>query len=392
MSRCLAATLFLVAIGCGTGTGGEGAVGEIEAAADRFQRLYNSGLLFFHIDDLDRAERVLREAVSFRGADPKPYFYLARIYLRQKRYARAETALGEALVRDPEFIGASLLLAEVYFQSQRLEEGMRHIEDLLESHPGTAEIFYYRGRMLETLGRLNEAATAYEDLLRRDADHLEGRFHLGLTRMKEKDWPSARREFETVLERDPEHFGALFNLAKVQAALGDEEERVAVLQRFRDLVDRTETQIYRDTQIGFHTNRGVTHFNRGEFAAAIGEFRTVVELNPNLARGYFYLGSCYIALRRAADAVKALLRAREMEPDDGRIRIELGRARALNGDLAGAVESFREAIRLNPYLEMPHYYLAGILESQNLHDQSSHHRTEFERLRDLASSLSPEDN
>lgn len=380
MKRFALASLIslVLVLGCGAEPGGE------PDDAVRFNRLYNRGLLFFNIEEYAQAEEAMRGAVQLRGSDPKPYYYLGRIYLMEKQFARAEEVLREALHRDPSFTGADLLLAEVYFQSRRLEEGREHIERLLLARPGTPEVYYQLGWIRERQDRIPEAVEAYRKVLEVDPDHVEAWFHLGLVRMKSEAWEESVQAFEAALHRDPEHFGSLFNLAKVYGRLGLAEERREILGRFQDLVKRTEEQIFRNSQVGYHSNRGITLFNSRKYEEAIPEFRRVVDLNPELPNGYFYLGSSHLALGQTARALEILGKGSDLAPDDERILTELGRAHALAGDFPNAVESFEAAIRRNRYFAEPHFYLARILDAQNLTDRSRQQMAEFERLRSLA--------
>ncbi|MCZ6669817.1 MAG: tetratricopeptide repeat protein [Acidobacteria bacterium] len=377
---------LVLALGCGT---------EPAPAPDdtvRFNRLYNRGLLFFHIEEYARAEEALRGAVQLRGSDPKPFYYLGRIYLMEKRFGKAEEMLREALRRDPSFTGADLLLAELFFQSRRLEEGREHIERLLLTRPGTPEVYYQLGWIRERQDRIPEALEAYRKVLEADPDHVEGWFHLGLVRMKSEAWAESEQAFAEALRRDPEHFGSLFNLAKVYGRLGLAEERREILARFQDLVKRTEEQIFRNSQVGYHSNLGITLFNSGKYEEAIPEFRKVLELNPKLSNGYFYLGSSHLALGQTARAMEILGKGADLAPDDERILTELGRAFALAGEFPRAIESFEEAIRRNRFFADPHFYLANILKAQNLTDRSRQQMAEFERLRSLAGAdLAPEE-
>ena len=120
------------------------------------------------------------------------------------------------------------------------------------------------------------------------------------------------------------------------------------------------------------------------FQEAIREFSAGVDLDPRSARGFYYLGICHLALENVPDALENLQRAKEMEPGNAGNITELGRAYKLDGDLKKASDEFREAIRKNPNLELPHFYLAQVLESQNQPELSRRHMAEYRRIRDLA--------
>ena len=239
--------------------------------------------------------------------------------------------------------------------------------------------------MLEHQNLLPEGSDAYREVLRLAPSHVEARFRLGLIWMKMDRQEAARQELEQVLRKAPDHSGAIHNLAKVYGRLGMEGERQELLARHRELDSLSRDRFERDTRILYHMNSGITHFNENRFQEAIGEFSAGVDLDPRNARGFYYLGKCYLALEKAPDALENLQRAMELEPGNAGTITELGRAYQLDGDLKKASDAFREAIRKNPNLDLPHFYLAQVLESQNQPELSRRHLAEYRRIRDLAS-------
>ena len=60
-----------------------------------------------------------------------------------------------------------------------------------------------------------------------------------------------------------------------------------------------------------------------DFAAAGAEFKRAVELNPNGAEGHLGLGDYYAAMGRLQESVQEVQRARELDPLDLIVNIDL---------------------------------------------------------------------
>ena len=71
-----------------------------------------------------------------------------------------------------------------------------------------------------------------------------------------------------------------------------------------------------DAQISFE--RGQALFNQGRYEEAIPNFMRATQLDPNLGRGYLYLGRSYLNLGRWQKAIPPLRAALRLAPDETR--------------------------------------------------------------------------
>lgn len=83
-----------------------------------------------------------------------------------------------------------------------------------------------------------------------------------------------------------------------------------------------------------HFRKGMNHYSKGEYAGAIGDLQSAVNLNPRAADARFFLGACHL----------------------------------LSGQTREAISELRETIALGetPYLEQAHFYLSkAYLRTEN---------------------------
>ena len=156
--------------------------------------------------------------------------------------------------------------AYVYMNISVLEEGhldaaLHAADEAVRLNPGLAPAHYYRGRVLEKLGRTEEAAAAYGQALAIDPRHLEASnavarltpngassaealMQSGLDALYAQRKPEeAAAYFRKVLDRNPTHYGATYQLAKAldTSGHGDEAQRLwaTVLQMAEGYGDQT---------------------------------------------------------------------------------------------------------------------------------------------------------
>ena len=142
-----------------------------------------------------------------------------------------------------------------------LDAALHAADEAVRLNPGLAPAHYYRGRVLEKLGRTEEAAAAYGQALAIDPRHLEASnavarltpngassaealMQSGLDALYAQRKPEeAAAYFRKVLDRNPTHYGATYQLAKALDASGhgDEAQRLwaTVLQMAEGYGDQT---------------------------------------------------------------------------------------------------------------------------------------------------------
>ena len=108
-------------------------------------------------------------------------------------------------------------------------------------------------------------------------------------------------------------------------------------------------------------NLGVALARAGKTDDAIAEYRQALEINPNDPELHFRLGTSLAETRKFYEAITNFQKGLALSPKDvsasdlASVYDQLGRARAGQGDMEGAVKEFAEAVRLHPGFG-PHLY------------------------------------
>lgn len=110
------------------------------------------------------------------------------------------------------------------------EEGMRQIEICAQRFPGSPYLEQFQADVLADQGHEDEAAEAYEELLRQHPDLSDLRYSLGLLREKQQQWQAASQAFRAQLDAYPSDERALAHLSRCLLAM---EQYAAV----RDLLE-----------------------------------------------------------------------------------------------------------------------------------------------------------
>jgi len=282
---------------------------EAQAPAEEARLRITAAWLCFQLDDragaleqLGRALYAMPEA-PFRPELYSPEFValhqdaLADALDRRRRTAARKTGLAVDAIRAHDYGAARTLLLEAR-----------------ELAPQDPEIQYDLAFVDLRQGRADEALAGFERVLAlarsggagisRD---LETRTlnSLALLYYGRSDFEAARATLEEAIELEPDDARAWFNLGLARERLGQRDESYAALRKAREL-DRRD---------------------------------------PDIARA---LGLAEIDRKRWVEATSLLVAATEARPEDPELYLHLGRAQAGLGNAEGALESFRNARRLDP--------------------------------------------
>jgi len=113
-----------------------------------------------------------------------------------------------------------------------------------------------------------------------------------------------------------------------------------------------------------NTNLGTVYQRAGDLDAAIGEYRTAIEIKPDFFNAHYNLG---VALATRGDldaAIREYKTALEIQANDPDAHASLGSALARKGDIHSAMMEFQEAVRLKPESDKT-CNLAGIALASN---------------------------
>jgi len=170
------------------------------------------------------------------------YAELAGVYGNRSEYvAKAIDYYKQALKLDP---GASFLfeeLTDLYIQSGRLKDAVTEAEDILKREPNNLDAHRILGRIYTRMigdsqqGKINEemlrAATGqYEKIVAKDPKDMESWLTLGRLYRYARNSVDAEKAYTQALALDPNNEDALTGLAIVYSDVGDTKKAIEKLQ------------------------------------------------------------------------------------------------------------------------------------------------------------------
>lgn len=315
-----------------------------QSMADRYTYMPLTGVFVavaWGVDELTRGRAVLRRAAALAAA--VAVASCALLTRRQVAHWHDTVSLfrnAVAVTRD-NFYAHNNLAAALNLAGERAE-AREHAREALRIDPSNALAQAGLGWMLLEDGRVEEAETYLREAVRLDPSLLVARVYLGLARSRRGDASGAREQFQLAVDAEPRYAAARFGLA---GALQAEGNLPRALEEYRRAIE-AEPSLE-----GLHYSYGRALEAAGRTAEAMAEYREERRYRPGHAAASARL--------RELEAGDSPLFAAEpgasLPSAEERNNAGVGLARA--GDLDGAEEKFREALRLRPNYVAAHMNL-----------------------------------
>ena len=114
------------------------------------------------------AEQLSRSLVQQMPENPKWWLRLATAQSRQDKLEDSEESVKRSLEIDPAQSEARMLLGGIYSKNNQFEAGLEQFDLILDKQPNHIPAISQRATILKTLGRQDEAVSAYQQCMRID--------------------------------------------------------------------------------------------------------------------------------------------------------------------------------------------------------------------------------
>ena len=212
----------------------------------------------------------------------------------------AESALRQALRRDPNFAAARNYLGNILLQTNRLESAVQEYSEAIRINPNLAEAYYNLGLALQKQGQNEAAITAYRQALIVAPTMASSHYNLGLVLYEQGRLDEAIAAYQQAVNFDSENSNAYFNLAIAQQNAGNLEDAIAAYKRVLE-IDPNNIQAY--------NNMGSLQAIQGRTQNAVAIYKQAINNDPNNPQAYYNLGVTWYNQGEIKKAKSAFKRA-----------------------------------------------------------------------------------
>ena len=228
-----------------------------------------------------------------------------------------------------------------HLSAQEFPEGARALRTILDEDPGMTDVWSQYATTLTRMGQLDEAYRAWREVVTRKPDEPSGLLGAASVLMELKRFDEAKTYAELAVARSPA--AAHQALANLALTTGRYDE---ALQQ-AELAERADSTLPLRAMV-----QGLIHYNRGEYAAALGplmDARTRYAKRSIQASDLnYFIGDTLARLERYGEAEPFFHEEMRLYPYNTRPRAGLAMLYAATGRMAQAEQVIAELLKVSP--------------------------------------------
>jgi tetratricopeptide (TPR) repeat protein len=258
---------------------------------------------------------------------------------RNKAYHSALSIWEDTVQKVPHNPYARSDLGNALIHTDRLADGLEHLEEAVRLKPDYAIGHNNLGAALLKSGRFKEAIEQCEQALRLKPNYPEAHDNWGTALMSLGRLEEAIPHYEAAVRINPNYAQAHYNWATALMGLG----------RFADAIEQCKLTLQFQPEHPLAQNHwGSALVGQGKLTEALEHFQLAARINSNFAVAHYNWGYVLSALDRPAEAIEHYRRSLEIQPDDAPAHSHLAKALCAVGRTPEAIEHGLQAVRLAP--------------------------------------------
>jgi tetratricopeptide (TPR) repeat protein len=328
----------------------EKAVQQLEGVLQKDAGLQSAAMLLASLYDqegrMNDAEAVLLQAA--RGSDDPLVLQqrLVQLYRKHEKNEQAEEVLRTVISANPGELAYRVSLASLLAHGGKLDEAENALREAISEDPDDAQRYLLLGEFLATKRSRQAAIDELKDAVQRKPELVDLQFGLANLYLAEGKKNEARRVLNGVIEEhglDPAGLRARVALAQLIAAEDPESKRVGTL--VEDVLK--ENPLDNDALL----LRGRLAARTGDYAQAIGDFRTVLKDQPNSPVALRLLAAAHLGNEEPELARDTLRQGIENNPGNVELHLALAQLMVRENDFDAALEQVDAVLEIDKYNE-----------------------------------------
>lgn len=320
----------------------------IEALDENIELVYALARFYHTRGDHARADEMMQQGTQANPDDPRPYLvlsaYRSRIGDIEGALGAAEDALEVAPDDMPSRLRRAELLIDLGFRNQdpeRIEAGRSAVAEVLAGDASNPEALFVQAKLELAENRTEEAVSSLRRVIDQRPDWPQAHLLLGSALFVRKDFPAARASLSRALELDAGLVDAAKVLARVHAALGDDDLAIEVGRK------ALASEQPGKEDVALHIVVAQSLVRQRKFDDAQRELTSLPE-SVRSAEAWYALGRLGLLRGDAAAARKNLLRAHEADGSRYEVLRALLELDMKEGKLKESAERIGAALKERP--------------------------------------------
>lgn len=286
------------------------------------------------------------------GATAAAYEHLGDVLYVHEFLAEARAAYGNAAALVPDRIAPHYLLGLIEFDEGDMERSLAHFDRVLELDRRHALALLRRGWVHINRGDPDAAARDFTNAIEADPDSAAALAGLGRAALDRREYGEAVDHLSAALALSPGASRLHHQLALAYRGLGQNDRAREHLARSGDAAvsvdDPLEARVGAESRSAqLYLERGAQSATDGDLESAALHLATAHQLAPEDPRVLLNYGAVLARLRRFDEAQSLFVRLVEVEPEVALNFVYLGRVEEARGEHGAAAAAYARALSLD---------------------------------------------
>jgi tetratricopeptide (TPR) repeat protein len=321
------------------------------------------------------AEAAWRVFLTAHPSNPEPYAHLGLLEARQEHYKEAVPLYRKALAMNPAMPGLRLNLGLALFKGGELKQAIQEFKPLLKSQPPGSDqaqrLTILIGMAYYGLGEYSAAASYLKQAAASDPQNLPLRLTLAHSCLWAKQYQCVLDTYHEILNLNAESAEADMLAGE---ALDEKKDTTGAIQQFRAAVKANPKEP------DAHYGLGYLLWIQKQYPEAASEFQAELDNNPNHVQALTYLGDTQMHLKHPELAQPLLENALRLDAGQELAHLDLGIVYADAGRHEDALREMLAAAKLNPEDVNVHWRLGRLYRAMGRNDEA---KAEFDKASNI---------
>lgn len=283
---------------------------------------------FWNAGQPERGFAIASTALAEFPDDAELHARYGQALFEDQRFLDAADELARARELGMRDVGTLGLLGQALWQGGRMDAAVAAYESAVAAHPGSESLRLDQGRLLLAVGKNPEALSALEVAFRLAPQDAAASYQLGRAHEAVGSPGEAEAAYRRALALAPQLASPRYALGRLLVRQGRKEEGERELETYRGLYARAAQVQHETSSRSAEIQLAESELVRGDAAAALARFDALPE-SVDVLTGR---ARALARLNRHGEALRALERARDLQPDEPRIQALLAVERARAGN------------------------------------------------------------
>jgi tetratricopeptide (TPR) repeat protein len=306
------------------------------------------------LERVDEAKEMLGKLRKSHGSVMQVAYWYGRVMESLGDRKEAETAYRDAITNgkgDPEAVEAYIALARVQSATGQLDAARTTLADAQTRLPASPALHKALGRVAMSQGRYADGLESFQRALELDQGDVEAKFLVGTALVRQRQFDKALEIFDTVAKIDRDFPGLALERGILFQESGRTEE---ALREYESALAKAPN----DPDLMLKVGCGKADAGNGVEAEKL--LKKVLEQRQTSAETFFCMGRALMVKHDLGDAIKSFERAIQLDPNHAEYYLYVGWAANDAGAIAKASLALKKALELDQGLADA-YWQRGVL-------------------------------